>query len=159
MEEDYTIYAHGRIILTVPPLPCYVCERLTDQAEIETEGAGYLLHPRCWEHGYTDNCGKQAELDSIVRFIIGFFGEGSAQVLEPCALATVPGYQYPESPGAWGSKQTYEIMHMEDRAWTCRYYPDDEETHARLLWVVFSFDTLKFCIYPLDQPTHNETQQ
>jgi hypothetical protein len=115
------------------------CHELTTVAMLEV-GDNYNdipFHPVCPSHGYAFSCSLEQEYQSISRFVLSEFdGQGTAQVLAPCALEEVPGYSEEHA--------TPEV----DSAWSVAY--TDTEGKQSTVFCVWCVGCLEFYLHTFD---------
>ncbi len=140
MEEELFVPSDHRIITIAPALSCYACERMTDQAELEPNGSCWQLVPRCWEHSYTDAAGPQEELESVKRYIVGYYDNtGIVETISSCNPFDAPGYV--PRPREW--------FEFDDVAWKVCYIGRDLQPIT--LYIVMHMNWLEFEMYPLER--------
>lgn len=165
---------NDRFILKIdPPQSCLgsdendqPCPRLTEYAEAEAMDTEHphqlMLAPYCWQHlemciapWQTDPTAEEVELEQfcITRFVAGYYGgQGTATVLGPCPLDSVPPPYKEETEKDYEDEEEqafFRRYHASDQA----YYVTHRSAHGQerqvcaiwrsdyLVWELYEFPT------------------
>lgn len=132
-----------------PARVCQHCDRWTHigQAEREGKSRAFSVTPLCPEHGYYDTVEDAATPDerklehaSIERFVVWAQDErGTAQVIGPCPVETIAGYDYHRHNTDWSVRDGYT-----PKGWLVSYQLNGESNH---LHVIYDYLGWAFTLY------------
>jgi hypothetical protein len=133
-----------------PESRCLHCDRWTSIGQAERESVRsrqFHVDPLCHEHGYYDVVEgdvspeeRELEYASITRFVVWMQNEsGTAQVVGPCPVTSVPGYEEEEHTDSDTPRSGFV-----PKAWTVIYTLNGASTH---LHVVYDYVDWKLSLY------------